>query len=392
MVHISRRSALSGAAAVAATGALAGCAQSFSSPQAGEEKDVFVDFYGSTQTGIEQTKPQFGVFAAFDLPAITIPKAQGLLRSWTHDAALLLSGNGGLADLEPELAVGGSALTITIGLGSTFFTKLGLEDKQPPEFGPLPAFEQIDKLQDQWSGGDMLLQICGNNQMAAAHALRVLSSSVRNVAKVRWVQRGFHTVSPQDPSQTGRNLFGQVDETSNPRGNEISDVVFAPASAGLHQHSTTMVIRRIEMDVDGWEEIDRESRELFVGRTLDNGAPLTGTSEHDAPDFDAVNDRGLPVIPKSSHIARAVSQNPHERIFRRGFNYDDAPLPGKISNSGLIFVSYQRNINAQFVPIQRRLAEKDGLNRWTTPIGSAVFYIPPGITDVQDYIGSRLFA
>ncbi|MDO8107879.1 Dyp-type peroxidase, partial [Isoptericola sp. b441] len=32
----------------------------------------------------------------------------------------------------------------------------------------------------------------------------------------------------------------------------------------------------------------------------------------------------------------------------------------------------------QFLPVQRRLAELDLLNRWTTPIGSAVFWVPPG--------------
>ena len=32
----------------------------------------------------------------------------------------------------------------------------------------------------------------------------------------------------------------------------------------------------------------------------------------------------------------------------------------------------------QFVPVQRRLAEADLLNLWTTPIGSAVFAVLPG--------------
>ncbi|MBQ1015388.1 Dyp-type peroxidase, partial [Micromonospora sp. M51] len=36
------------------------------------------------------------------------------------------------------------------------------------------------------------------------------------------------------------------------------------------------------------------------------------------------------------------------------------------------------DITRQFLPIQRRLADRDLLNEWTTPIGSAVFAIPPG--------------
>ena len=45
---------------------------------------------------------------------------------------------------------------------------------------------------------------------------------------------------------------------------------------------------------------------------------------------------------------------------------------------GLLFCSYQADITTQFIPIQQRLAGGDLLNRWTTPIGSAVFAVPPG--------------
>ncbi len=45
----------------------------------------------------------------------------------------------------------------------------------------------------------------------------------------------------------------------------------------------------------------------------------------------------------------------------------------------------------QFVPVQQRLADKDLLNLWTTPIGSAVFAILPGARD-GELLGERLFA
>ncbi len=41
-------------------------------------------------------------------------------------------------------------------------------------------------------------------------------------------------------------------------------------------------------------------------------------------------------------------------------------------------MSFQADLEAQFVPLQRRLAELDLLNQWTTPIGSAVFAVLPG--------------
>lgn len=154
---------------------------------------------------------------------------------------------------------------------------------------------------------------------------------------------------------------------------------------------TGLVLRRIQMNLDTWDELDRPGRELSVGRNLTNGAPLTGTNERDEPDFDAKDALGFPVIPEFSHMRRARSDGEGERIFRRSFNYDDAPDPGEVSNSGLIFVSYQADIDRQFIPIQRRLDELDLLNQWTTPIGSAVFAIPPGCQE-GGYIGDTLLS
>jgi dye decolorizing peroxidase len=56
---------------------------------------------------------------------------------------------------------------------------------------------------------------------------------------------------------------------------------------------------------------------------------------------------------------------------------------------GLIFAAYQRDIADQFRPIQRDLAEADLMNDWITPIGSAVFAIPPGCQD-GGWIGETL--
>ncbi len=96
------------------------------------------------------------------------------------------------------------------------------------------------------------------------------------------------------------------------------------------------------------------------------------------------------MIPPSSHIARAHHVSAEERFLRRGYNYDDAPAAGATSNSGLLFAAYQRDIAAQYLPVQRRLAEFDALNTWTTPIGSAVFAVPPGIAGPGEYLGQTL--
>ena len=143
------------------------------------------------------------------------------------------------------------------------------------------------------------------------------------------------------------------------------------------------------MDLDKWDRLDRGGREQSVGRYLSNGAPLTGSDEFDEPDFEATTPIGFPVIPEFSHVRRARSENTAERIFRRGYNYDDRPVGEAVSLSGLIFVSFQADVDRQFVPIQKRLDQLDLLNEWTVPIGSAVFAIPPGCAE-DGFVGETL--
>lgn len=64
----------------------------------------------------------------------------------------------------------------------------------------------------------------------------------------------------------------------------------------------------------------------------------------------------------------------------------DPPGSESVSEAGQVFVSFQADLNGQFLPIQRRLDALDLLNQWTTPIGSAVFAIPPGCAE-GDYVG-----
>ncbi|WP_029897593.1 Dyp-type peroxidase, partial [Nocardia brasiliensis] len=312
----------------------------------------------------------------------------GILKIWTGDAARLTQGRPALADTEPELAQRPSRLTVTIGLGPAVFASV--PQRRPTWLRPLPPFA-IDRLDPAWSDGDLLLQVCADEATTVSHAVRVLCRSVASLVRVRWVQRGFRDAAP---GRTPRNLMGQVDGTVNiaPGTADFDRLVWddgagQPWLAG----GTSLVLRRIAMTLDTWDEIDQEGRELTVGRRVDTGAPLTGTEEFDEPDFAAVDANGIPVIPPSSHIARAHHTHDGERFLRRGYNYDDAPAAGQISNSGLLFAAYQRDVDAQFLPVQQRLAQFDALNVWTTPVGSAVFVIPPGVAAPGGYIGQSLF-
>ena len=177
-----------------------------------------------------------------------------------------------------------------------------------------------------------------------------------------------------------RNLFGQVDGTVQPDVAGVdAPLLWADGAAPAWlRGGSSVVVRRIAMDLDAWDRADRLSRENAMGRRLDTGAPVTGTGLHDAPDLQAVDSLGFHVIDDASHVRRAHATAPHERFLRRPYSYDDPPEGEATSSSGLVFVAYQADPVRQFLPVQRRLAEVDLLNLWTTPVGSAVFAVLPG--------------
>ena len=407
---LSRRSVLTGGVAAVVGGGAAGALAGYTGRGVVDDDEAVTwktvadsrvvgsasePFYGPRQAGITTAPQSHAAFVGFDIvPGATRTEVQGVLRAWSQDAARLTQGHAGLADLEPELAADPARLTVTIGLGPGFFDAIGMPDKRPEWLQQLPAFPQIDQLEDRWSEGDLLLQICADDPLIVAHAARILASGVRGVARQKWAQRGFRKAVGTDPSgRTQRNLFGQIDGTVNPSEEEVDfdQILYSDGSDQRWMRGgSALVLRRIRMTMDTWEEIDRNSRELSVGRTLDTGAPLTGTAEHDPADFEAIDDVGLPVIPPESHMARARQLNRGEAMLRRPYTYDDPPEGGEISNTGLLFTAYMADPVRTYIPVQQRLAEQDALNTWTIPIGSAVFAIPPG-APAGGYVGQGLF-
>ncbi|WP_348525599.1 Dyp-type peroxidase [Litorihabitans aurantiacus] len=350
---------------------------------------MVVPFHGPDQAGLTVRPQAWSTFLALDLLAET--DADGLrrlMRLLSDDASRLTSGEPALADSEPELATRPARLTVTFGFGPAFVARAGGE--VPAWLGPLPAFA-VDRLEEAWSHGDLLLEIASDDPTTLAHATRMLLKDTRSFATVRWVQRGFRRAhGSMANGTTMRNLFGQVDGTVNPGPASADfDGLVRIRDGGWLTGGTSLVVRRTAMDLEGWDRLDRPGREASVGRRLDTGAPLTGGGEHTEPDFEARDAVGFPVIAEFSHVRRARSDDPRERFYRRGYNYDDTPAPGQISNSGLIFACFQADPLTQFVPVQQRLSDLDLLNEWTTPIGSAVFAIPPGC-DEGGFVGQTL--
>ncbi len=340
-----------------------------------------VPFHGPHQAGIATPAQAHAAFVALDLAAgVDRAALRRLMLVLSGDAARLTQGRAPLADGQPELAYVPARLTVTFGFGPRLFDAAGLAGQRPETLRQLPAFP-IDRLQPRWCGGDLLLQICADDPLTVAHAQRVLVKDSRPFATVRWVQRGFRRArGMQDDGVTQRNVLGQLDGTGNPApGGAVFDgAVWTDTGPGWLHGGTTLVLRRIRAELEAWDAVDTAGKEFAVGRRLSDGAPLTGRREQDPPDFAAKNALGLPVISERSHVARAHVTGDRQRIFRRPYNYDEPPGADGTADCGLIFAAYQRDVGGQFLPIQRNLAEADLLNEWVTPIGSAVFAIPPG--------------
>ncbi|WP_250031210.1 Dyp-type peroxidase [Paractinoplanes maris] len=383
----SRRHLLTGAAA-AGLGAAAGAglvaaadgqAPAPAAAAASTTGTAIVPFHGPRQAGVAEDPPAHAAFVALTLPAGTDRRGLArMMRLLTDDAARLTQGVPALGDTDATLAPLPARLTVTFGFGPGLYRAAGL---QPP-VADLPKF-RIDRLEQRWSGGDLLLQICADDPLTVAHTQRMLIKDARPFAAIRWVQQGFRR-SPgvQAPEHTQRNVMGQLDGTANPRGAEIDPAVWNDDG------STTLVVRRMRAEIEKWDILSVADKENAVGRRLESGAPLSGTLEHDEPDFTKLDASGLPAMPDFSHVTRARVTDPTLKLLRRPYNYDGVPNAAGHPDAGLIFAAYQKDIARQFVPIQQRLADKDLLNEWITPIGSAVFAVPPGCA-ADGWIGEQ---
>ena len=77
-------------------------------------------------------------------------------------------------------------------------------------------------------------------------------------------------------------------------------------------------------------------------------------------------------------------------VTRRGFLGTGAAAAAS-GLVGLLWAAYQRNMDQQCIPIQKRLDEIDLLNSWTVPVGSAEFALAGGV-ESGEVIAEALFS
>lgn len=351
-------------------------------------------FYSEHQSGVETPPALLQTFVGMNLvhsePRRARADGEACLRLITDDAARLTQGVPALGDTEPALARHPLGLTITVGLGRSFFDKTGLTRLMPENLVEIPPFD-TDSFEKPWKQTDLVLQIGSDDAVTLAHALRMLTKDLSTLTEVAWTQAGFRSASPAQPgSKATRNLMGQVDGTINPTpGSQDFHTIVWQESPGLWKGSTILVLRRIRMHLDTWDGLDTAAKELVIGRRLDSGAPLGRERETDPVPFDELDTQGLPVIPADSHIAVAHASSVEESILRRPYNYDAGMRAGS-NDMGLVFAAYMRDPRLSFIPMQERIAKSDAFNRWNTAIGSAVYVLPGGAHD-GGFIAEGLF-
>jgi dye decolorizing peroxidase len=328
--------------------------------------------YGEHQAGIAVGAPASAELVALELTTDRAGLGR-LMRLWTSDV----------------VALAGERVTVTVGFGPRVFELTG---QRPRGLDDIPAMRH-DRLEAAWSGGDLLLMIGADDAGSVVNAVRRLVADAKPFASPVWRQTGFwDSTGPNGEPVTGRNLFGQVDGTGNPAFGtpEFDDTVWSKDGPDWFRGGTTLVVRRIRMNLDSWDQLTRSEQERAVGRKLSTGAPLTGTVEHDELDLEARDADGRLVIAQNAHARLSHhTENDGRRIFRKGLNY--VHDTGATRESGLIFLSHQADIAGQFLPLLARLDAADALNEWTTTIGSAVFAVPPGFQP-GEWLGQKLLS
>ena len=346
-----------------------------------------ISFYGKHQSGITTPMQKNIYFVVLDLHTKDKEEIIQLFKDWTNYSEKLVNGDlvkkdGSNALLPPSdtgetVGLNPYRLTLTFGVSASFLTKLGLEKKRPKLFRDLPAFPK-EQLREQYTGGDIVIQACADDEQVAFHAVRNLIRKGRNKVTMKWSQSGFAAIG--DRMETPRNLFGFKDGTANVTTEKDFDKVVWSDSQDWMKNGSYMAVRRIIMHLETWDRTNLQEQENTFGRHKESGAPFGKKNEFDEVD--------LSLLPVDSHVRLAKEVD--LPILRRSYSYSDGidPKTGQF-DAGLLFIAFQKDPDS-FVKIQTNLGADDKMNEYVTHIGSGLFACFGGVKE-GGYIGQDLF-
>lgn len=408
-MQLQRRSFLIGAGGAAAGGLLA--ATAVRADDAPEASSDVVGFLGENQAGVYRpaSQQQSACFAAFKVLSRDTAELKALLQKLTVKATILggghragdalpsseLSGVDGAPPVNSGVMgedIAAANFTLTLGLAASLFDSpaFGLAAKKPKGLTDMKVFPK-DQIEEEWTGGDLLLQLCADSTDMVHYALRDIMKATRGQLQLQWKINGFHN-RPR-PDGAPRNLFGYKDGIVNPAQDE--QLVWIRGGSGQPswaEGGTFMVVRIIRMLVEFWDRVGLGEQDNMIGRHRASGAPLGKSKETDTPDY--ASDPHGETVPLDAHIRLAnprTQETSGSRMLRRGYNYElGVDLNGNMQ-AGLIFTSFQQNIQEQFEATQTRLANEP-MTDYIEPFGGGYFFVVPGVQKDGGFLGEGLFA
>ncbi|OBK80093.1 Dyp-type peroxidase [Mycobacterium sp. 1274761.0] len=409
---ISRRGFVAGAlgtgVAVGAGAAIGACSAPYpAAPPV--PQPAFTAFEGPHQAGITTLPiPEQGLVASFNLHVAGRRGLKEALQELTEEIRGLMAGkppetrhpafppvdSGILGDKPPA-----DNLSILVGLGaSAFDDRFGLADRKPKELVTMP-FLANDKLDPKLSHGDLSIVIEAGHTDTVQFALRQLMRRTRRDMTLRWMIDGYARgigAGKTSEAATPRNLLGFKDGTANP---DVDDTALMNRHIWVQPDDgepdwavggSYQAVRIIRMFVEFWDRTRLAEQEALIGRKKLSGAPLGLNDEFADPNY--AEDPDGKRIPLDAHIRLAnprTTQTEQNLILRRGFNYSRGFDGAGRLDQGLAFIAYQRSLEKGFLAVQSRL-KGEPLEEYILPVGGGFFFVLPGVTGADRFLGDAL--
>ncbi|PSU85925.1 deferrochelatase/peroxidase EfeB [Photobacterium kishitanii] len=366
-----------------------------------------INYKGHHQAGVI-TKEQKNVsFVTFNVTVSSLEELKDLFKIITNRIAYLtqpqklpVNSNDKMPPFESGMLgehLDPDSLTVTVSLGSSLFdSRFGLKHLKPRHLVAMTSFPN-DRLDSNWCGGDIALQICANSPESVVYALRDILQHTSLYLAPNWKIDGFLPSRDIDNKSTPVNLFGFKDGTGNAPAdntdlmNELVWVTDSDKEPTWCRGGSYQAVRLIRFNLEFWDRTPLEDQENDFGRHKITGAPLGMKHEHDSPEYekDPHGDRIL----FNSHMRRVEPRNPERytaKLRRRSYSYSLGVNESGMLDMGLIFISYQKNLKTGFINTQKRL-NGEPLERYIKPFGGGYYFVLPSVINDGEYLGEVLF-
>lgn len=363
-------------------------------------------FYDIHQPGVVTPQQPYIMLVSFDILGTNKEDLKRLFIILTKRIAFLSQGGTIPQDFNPKMPPKDSGilgkiiypnnLTITVAVGASLFdNRFNLSHLKPLKLKKMTRFPN-DALDANLCHGDILLQLCANENDTIIHALRDIIKHTPDLLSIRWFREGF--ISARSAYSNGKitpiNLLGFKDGTANPNIHDhklMNRIVWVNKNLkepAWTYGGTYQVVRIIKFRLEFWDRTPLQEQERIFGREKYSGAPLGMKSEHDIPNYNHFSSNKIPI---DAHIRLANPRNIQSQdslILRRGYNYSYGLSNARQLDMGLLFICFQCDLEKGFLNIQKRL-NGETLEEYIKPIGGGYFFVMPGIKK-KEYIGQKL--